>query len=58
MCCYVSSYVWVHLAMKGVSTLVVKGSDCTCSYKSNYNTNMTTTALLKRNLKHNSYVCE
>ena len=44
----------VHLAMKGVSTLVVKGSDCTCSYKSNYNTNMTTTALLKRNLKHNN----
>jgi len=44
----------VHLAMKGVSTLVVKGSDCTCCYKSNYNTNMTTTALLKRNLKHNN----
>jgi hypothetical protein len=33
----------VHLAMKGVSTLEVKGSDCTCSYKSNYIANMTTT---------------
>ena len=44
----------VHLAMKGVSTLVVKGSDCTHSYKSNYHTNMTTTALLKGSLKHNN----
>ena len=41
----------VHLAMKGVLTLVVIGTDCTCRYKSNYNTNMTMTVLLKRNLK-------
>ena len=44
----------VHLAMKGVLTLVVIGTDCTCSYRSNYNTNMTTTAPLKRNLKRNN----
>jgi hypothetical protein len=44
----------VHLAMKGVSTLEVKGSDCTCSYKSNYIANMTTTVLLKRILKRNN----
>ena len=44
----------VHLAMKGVLTLVVIGTDCTCSHRSNYNTNMTTTAPLKRNLKRNN----
>ena len=44
----------IHLAMKGVLTLVVKGTDCTCSNKSNYNANMTTTVLLKRNLKRNN----
>ena len=41
----------VHLAMKGVLTLVVIGTDCTCRYSSNYNTNMTITVLLKRNSK-------
>jgi len=34
----------VHLAMNGVQTLVVIGTDCTASCKSNYYTIMTTTA--------------
>jgi hypothetical protein len=41
----------VLLDMKGVLTLVVIGTDCTCRYKSNYNANMTMTVLLTRNLK-------
>jgi len=44
----------VHLAMNGVLTLVVIGTDCTSSYESNYHTIMTTTAPLKRNLKRNN----
>ena len=41
----------VHLAITGVLTLVVIGTVCTCRHKSNYNTNMTMTVLLKRNSK-------
>ena len=44
----------LHLSMKGVLTLVMIGSECTCSYKSNYNTKMTTTTSLKRNMKRNN----
>ena len=39
----------VHLAMKEVLTLGVIGTDYTCSYKSNYNANMTMAVLLKSN---------
>jgi hypothetical protein len=41
----------VHLAMKEVLTVGVIGTDCTCSYKSNYNSIMTIAVLLKSNLK-------
>jgi hypothetical protein len=41
----------VHLAMNEVLTVGVIGTDCTCSYKSNYNSIMTIAVLLKSNLK-------
>jgi hypothetical protein len=37
--------------MKEVLTVGVIGTDCTCSYKSNYNAIMTIAVLLKSNLK-------